>query len=440
MRKPFVVLGVCFALGCSGATGPSGEGRLPPAHSIVPSFETPETTPPATPTPSATPAPTPPERLTTELPHGEPPAVTPVPTATPADGTTGSTGSVDESFGKNGHFGEFYSIDSIEEESDGAILFTGWHDGPGFKVCRLTAEGNPDLSFGSSAGCTSIELGTVDCSGTQVLSHAGRIYAAGVGSAGFVLRLFPDGVLDTSFGVDGIVTLPGRIRPGELALDGDALLVSGSGSGFGVLLRLSADGDLDTNFGIDGVAYLENPLYDAPAIVRLSDGWWIAAGHRKIFAFDPHGARSTTFGEGGALTLPFSIHALSADAKGALLAAGEGMEVARFSTTGALLADYPALEPGYSSDGEPRRAYARDLWVEGDGTMIMGGGDSTDDSELGIGRRLPDGSPDLSFGTGGARPYVVFAGGIAIIVLHDGRYLIAGTADGSAGILLRVWN
>ena len=440
MRKAFVALGVCFALGCSGATDPSGERRLPPLHPIVTNLETPEATPPATPTPAATPTAPPPERLTTDLPHGEPPAVTPVPTATPRGGDTGSAGSVDASFGKNGHFDAFYSIDSIEEESDGAILFTGWHDGPGLKVCRLTADGDPDLSFGSSNGCTNIDLGYVASSGTQVLSHDGRIYAAGVGNARVVVRLFPDGQLDTSFGVGGLVTLPDRVWPRRLELDGDALLVSAIGD-FGMLLRLSATGDLDTTFGVDGIVYLEDPLTNGPAIVRLSDGWWIAATRTKIFAFDPHGARSTTFGDGGSLTLPFWINALSADGKGALLAAGDGMAVARFSTTGALLAFYPALDPGYEVDGALRWGEARDLWVEGDGTMIMGGEYFfEDDSSMGIGRRLPDGSPDLSFGTGGAHSYGPYPGENALIVLRDGRYLLAGSWNGSGGILLRVWN
>ena len=125
---------------------------------------------------------------------------------------------------------------------------------------------------------------------------------------------------------------------------------------------------------------------------------------------------------------------------GAILSAGMGMSVIRVSKGGSIEATYPPLDPGPSSTGWNQTADAYDVVPGRNGTTVLGGRISSDELWMGIGRRLKDGSPDPDFGTGGARAYGVVGGGGTILILRDGRYVLAGSESSGYGLMLRVWD
>jgi uncharacterized delta-60 repeat protein len=89
-----------------------------------------------------------------------------------------------------------------------------------------------------------------------------------------VRKVRANGSIDTSFGVQGVVSLPTLIDATAMVVDGDALLIAGSAWGTattgddpGAVVRLGVDGAIDTSFGVDGVATVDIVGQD----VRLDD-------------------------------------------------------------------------------------------------------------------------------------------------------------------------
>ncbi len=148
---------------------------------------------------------------------------------------------------------------------DGGAFFAGTTNEGGLKGGWLRVDQNlTDLGHGELPAFAG---GRVTSS---ALDAEGRILLAGYTYNGsdydvVVVRMYPDGTLDTSFDADGIVQLDnlggsgGSDRAFSLAIDGEGrILVAGrtfvSGHGDDLLvLRLQPDGSLDTSFGDGGV-------------------------------------------------------------------------------------------------------------------------------------------------------------------------------------------
>ena len=111
------------------------------------------------------------------------------------------------------------------------------------------------------------------------------------------------------------------------------------------------------------------------------------------------------------------------------------MAVFRVSGSGALETTYAPL---------PKSVLVQDMALAPDGTMLLAGSVQFEDEDfprMGIGRRLPDGKPDPTFGTNGTN--WLYAGRSAsddIEILRDGRYVLAGQRESEEGIIARVWN
>lgn len=426
MRKLWPVLVVCLGSAC-GRTTERSEGRFRiPSVPRVPIASATET-----PAPGTTPGPTP---------VGSVPGATPTPTATP--GSSAKSGEIDPTFhGLAGIIGQ-YTIQSVVEDGAGRLLFTGWQDS--LAVCRLLGDGGADPAFGDGGGCAHVDVHTEGTTGYRVAIHGDRIYVAaqswsGPQSAAFVARFTLEGTLDATFGTNGLATLPaGMADPDRLVFDGSGLVVAAWSAAGPMLARLMLAGALDPVFG-DGGTVVVGKNAGPHGLVRLADGRLIVLVRDQVFAFDALGHARTDFGTGGVLTLPFVATVISPDAKGHLLAGSDDLVAVRFTTSGTILAIYPPTDPGISEDGIQRTFYVLDLWVEDDGRMLFGGINATDDVYMGIGRRLPDGTPDPAWGVGASTWYLGNAKGWSIVVLRDGRYVLAGDVE-EAGSMIRVIN
>jgi uncharacterized delta-60 repeat protein len=129
-------------------------------------------------------------------------------------------------------------------------------------VVRFNTNGSLDTSFGGSAG---YQTASTFHPLAVAVQPDDRVILAGVIDNSTssphpigLARLNPDGTLDASFGVGGMVVtaMPGDARPRSLALqpDGKILVAGNQDYNFMVARYNAADGSLDTSFGVNGVA------------------------------------------------------------------------------------------------------------------------------------------------------------------------------------------
>jgi uncharacterized delta-60 repeat protein len=145
----------------------------------------------------------------------------------------------------------------IAVEADGGILLAGYSSANGaydFAVERLTKDLQPDPSFGT-AGHALIDLGGSDTAQAIAVQPDGKIILAGTTSSGktsqfAVVRLQPNGTLDSTFGKGGkaiVNVFPGSQQAANaVALTSDGRIVVAGQIGFGAsadLLTVRLQGD-----------------------------------------------------------------------------------------------------------------------------------------------------------------------------------------------------
>jgi uncharacterized delta-60 repeat protein len=127
-------------------------------------------------------------------------------------------------------------------------------------VRRLTADGNPDPSFGDDGV---IEPSVGSELSDLALQPDGRLVVAGSGhfypddDVIFVRRYLADGSPDSGFGSTGLAALPagaGAGRPAVALQPGGGLLITLQRSDGAAIARLTPDGGLDSSFGAGGLA------------------------------------------------------------------------------------------------------------------------------------------------------------------------------------------
>jgi len=190
-------------------------------------------------------------------------------------------------------------------------------------VMRLNLDGTLDSTFGTN-GVSSYQLGA---SGTLIgvydgLIDANRNILVGgyAGSDIFVMRLFPDGAVDSSFGSNGVFmsagSLSGSAEGQALAIqpDGKILAVGAQwgrkgSSGSSLILRLTSGGALDSTFGSGGfVSFTSGTGGQALKAVAIqtigSTSYIVAGGGNWLGRFTPSGTLDPSFGTAGQVVGP----------------------------------------------------------------------------------------------------------------------------------------
>jgi uncharacterized delta-60 repeat protein len=207
-------------------------------------------------------------------------------------------------------------------QPDGKIVVVGaFQDSPvpNYALARLNADGSLDSSFGTGGKVTTPLAGGARAGIAAVLQLDGRIVA--LGSTGFprtniaVVRYLANGSLDATFGTAGQVSVPTAlgVQAGALALQPDGrILVAGSTtvSPDFALVRLLPDGTLDTSFDGDGLVTSDFGGTEVASSVAVQpDGGIVVSGSRTSTAVDialarylPNGALDAAFGTGGLAT------------------------------------------------------------------------------------------------------------------------------------------
>jgi uncharacterized delta-60 repeat protein len=256
-----------------------------------------------------------------------------------------ANGALDTTFDGDGKklfsWGAIGRVTAVVVAPNGKIVLGGFSgpEGGNIQVARMTAKGALDTTFGAG-GIATVDFGATEFGEAIARQADGRILVAGQSSAGgaVIARLRATGVLDTDFGGDGRVTLPGGGSLSAVLVQPDRNIVvagNASGSAMMTVTRLKPDGSLDATFGSAGtttVAFgsLANPLGGA---ARQPDGKIVVAGYTQdgedvaVARLNTNGSLDATFGIGGKATVDFGVatfgNAVALARNGRIVVAGQ---------------------------------------------------------------------------------------------------------------------
>lgn len=347
----------------------------------------------------------------------------------------------DPSFGQDGYvFVDGYTgadeLMDLKIQADDGMLLLGWtaivQAATDLTILvRLDADGTVDESFGDE-GIFSVFLPGRSLIGRsmQLLSDGSIVIAGGIFEQplqrdGALLRVFPNGTLDPSFGTTGVLQVDlgaDEVFMSLLVDEDGSLTVGGRQGGDVLLMRYDADGLPDPTFGVDGVLEFAAGSGSPTDAVRLErrpgGGFFVMARIAEGFvvgAWDDTGIPDPGFGGGGTVFIPLvgSSNAMAVQPNGEVLVAGGGENVVGDVCLGArvdrLLPD-GGPDPDFGEQGVVVDGATEvcdilfDLLVQPDGSILVTGTFTNDievGSDLAVIRYLPDGSRDASFGDDG---------------------------------------
>src|SRR5690606_17419928 len=201
-------------------------------------------------------------------------------------------GALDESFGDGGWVndegGGQVAFD-VERQPDGKLLVTGtgrW-GGSISSLARYLPDGTLDDTFGAGGLVSSPVHVGIALQGDKIVT---------VGADGLARHL-ADGTLDTSFGQSGISRPPYKPavdRALALALMPDGSIVLGGAAGIigpGALVRLQPDGSIDSSFGVGGRVPMIDGLFLVTSLAAEPDGSLLVGGLSRPGSNDPQVVR-----------------------------------------------------------------------------------------------------------------------------------------------------
>ncbi|MBI3821555.1 MAG: hypothetical protein HY289_02625 [Planctomycetes bacterium] len=390
-----------------------------------------------------------------------------------------SAGTLDPTFGIGGkvttNISGFDFASAVKVDDSGRIVVAGYATvgSRDFAVARYLPNGTLDSSFDGDGIAVTAVSGVDDVINGMTIDGSGRILVVGRSSSGpggtadfAVARYLPNGVLDTSFGGDGIVLTAISASQTDEAKDvvvdaNGRIVVVGevvSGNFDFAVVRYNDDGTLDTSFDGDGIVVTSFGSGDdgAQAVLMVGSRILVAgsatvAGGRD-FAFvryNADGSLDTTYDGDGKLTTPvgpdFDVAwKIAFDGAGRLVAGGQifngsnyDFAVVRYNPDG-------SLDPTFDGDGKAITPigsgddYGGWLVLDSLGRPIQGGYTWTGSQyDFALVRYNTDGSLDPSFGTNGKVVQPIGAGEdllTAIALDHDGRIVVAGESDGDFAV------
>jgi len=212
----------------------------------------------------------------------------------------------------------------------------------------FAAAGQLDKTFGNGGIFLAQNAGLNDSSATSVaIQSDGKIVVAGQamsprdGPQPAVVRLNPNGSLDTSFGKSGLAIADFDEGGGEMATgviiqsDGKIVIGVSIGNADGVaalaLARFNANGSVDTIFGNAGQLRLFEGGPNTAYLLQQPDGKLLVGGGLLMARVNAEGTLDTTFGQNGIAPLVAPASAIALQSNGQILAVTSGNS---FSQTG----------------------------------------------------------------------------------------------------------
>jgi uncharacterized delta-60 repeat protein len=250
------------------------------------------------------------------------------------DSSFGTGGRVVTNFGSDSD-----AARGIAVASSGLIL-VGGDSGGNFAFARYDAGGHLDQNYAQGGRqLFGVGSGTNNGLGGIVVQPTGEVVAVGsVGSSVVVVRLTTAGEADGSFGNSGMVTVgqiaartdlgaPDRSEGIALQSTGAILVTNRTSSGHFGLVRLNPNGNVDTNFGTNGLVTANfGGDDDADSVIVQNTGEIIVVGtslkggvaNTAVAAYDSAGNPLTAFGDNGLLTMASDVPVASPSAQSSI--------------------------------------------------------------------------------------------------------------------------
>ncbi|MFZ5953501.1 MAG: hypothetical protein ACOYT8_00195 [Candidatus Dependentiae bacterium] len=350
-----------------------------------------------------------------------------------------SSGALDSSFGVQGvaqlSIGSNAKVYSVRLQSTGKIIIAGtatMNDQYIIIVARYLSSGDLDTTFGSG-GIVETTLGSAASAYALAIQPDDSIVIAGSAiitntNYGFVARYSSEGVLDNSFGTNGITTITqdDGIALFSLALPGDGTIVVGGSVTTGLqqnffVARYLSTGVLDATFGTGGVSIANITGSDtAQKVLVQSDGKPVLIGSSildgfsviSMARFTPAGALDATFGTNGIVTTNINTQAFgfcgALQTDGSIVVGGGSVNggdptqttVVRYTSAGAI--DTSFGMNGIVTTNLAISNQAQALRINTNGNIITAGiANAGSSSFIMLTQLNSDGSFDASFGAGG---------------------------------------
>ena len=382
-------------------------------------------------------------------------------------------GQLDPSFGNNGiavlPISTGLTLKTIQQPNGDILVDTevGFDD---TDIIRLLPNGAIDTSFGNQGVVTlSIPGNVFSETGDMQLQPDGSILVLGVVNVpvrrgpikhGVVARFLANGAPDTSFGTNGMVQLTqmggsqGDTPSVLLVQTNGQILVADVFSSDPSVIRLNSNGSMDTTFGDDGIASVPGGNDGAPQALALqSDGKILAIQYESNMAFEtrllPNGTIDSNTKPGTAIAssaaqaqissaLPLAVQSnddyITEQTTGPQL---QQFDLQRFALTNSQDKSFksPVIEFG-SGVTNLSQDYANIVQPNGS-ILTVGRFFKSPNEDFGMARLLSTGALDTGFGSNGV-VVTPFPGNnalaTAVALQTDGNIVVAGTSDGQLAV------
>ena len=290
-------------------------------------------------------------------------------------------GTIDSSFGNNGKtYDGNRVVSAVTLQPDNKIVVSAnyYKTVSEFAAIRYLPNGKADNSFGTN-GIAGFPV-SANSSGVGLQSD-GKIIVSGTtiesNSKAVLVRFNINGSIDSTFGVNGLVTLKPAFyfHAVDIAIQSNNKIVMAcnvqNANGGASVYRFNANGSIDSNFGTNGSAAAKQLFIGSPrrCIAIQADGKIAIAGGTNndstkfgVVRFLANGQRDALFGNNGFVHASFGnwfadVTGITLQQDGKLIAVGSitdyhpgnfGFAAARFSSDG-------ALDESFGSDGKISR-------------------------------------------------------------------------------------
>lgn len=264
----------------------------------------------------------------------------------------------------------------------------------------------------------------------------------------FISKLTTAGSIDTTFGNSGEIELPYGAHESQLKVlpDGKLLLYSfDSGSNAAAIIKMFPNGQLDNTFGVNGVAKIPdlNPDFNIKGYgITLQSNKIIVYGQEtvsnplqtppeRIYRLNENGSIDTTFGNNGFISHSGTLNLVAVDSQSNIVCFGSSKNNDTYFGATTKYTPNGLPLPGFGSNGTVylnfNAGYAQSAILDSNNNIIFSNLDSNYSASLN--KINADGTFDPSF-VANFNSTFSFATEILSIVEKEGYYYLGGTYYG----------
>ena len=311
--------------------------------------------------------------------------------------------------------------------------------------------GENGLSITGSLNGAIIPTASILLSDNKILVLSNRLVSEIVSNK--VYKYFPDGEIDSTFSLNGFAVMKEYDAPTVLAVQKDNKIVAGGivNGNYTILLRLKPDGTVDSTFGTNGTFTDFTFPYQHPYDVKQqADGKLVVCGYyiENVFSgiiyslitrVNADGTLDKSFGEAGHAIEKsdfLGAYSMAIQPDGKIVCCADepySAKLIRYNTNGTLDSSFGTngiVATNLSKYGD----YFKDVEIQADG-KIVAAGTAQDDAFNGkqpyiaVARYNTDGSLDESFGIGGKAVINYedsYTKGTSLVVQPNGKIVVSG--------------